>query len=64
MELLSGDLSEYATTKDVDYPLGTNKWQLVLPTSSREILLNFNACDDDFEFNCNNSICVTMDQRQ
>ena len=62
LELLS-DQSIYATTKSLDYPFGTHIWDIVLPDSQSTLTLNLNSCQSKSEFNCNDGICIDMNER-
>ena len=64
MTLLSNS-SIIATTNTtrVDYPFGTRTWQVYAGTVIGNFTLNFNGCDDDEHFNCNDGSCIGIEQR-
>ena len=64
MELLS-DGSINATTEliPMEYPLGSNIWDVVSPAFTGQLELNLNSCDDLDSFGCNDGNCVSMEER-
>ena len=64
MELLS-DTSINATTEVIpmEYPLGSNIWNVAYPAFSGQLELNLNSCDDLDSFGCNDGNCVSMEER-
>ena len=52
----------YATTNGTLPPFGSQRYFLD-GSSSHEIMLNINSCDDDTEFNCRDGSCVVIDKR-
>ena len=57
------DASVHATTKSLDYPLGTHQWKVVTPTIQKVIPLSLNGCNDESEFNCNEGVCIAIQDR-
>ena len=64
MVLLSNS-SIFATTNttQVDYPFGTRIWQVFADTVIGNFTLNFNGCDDDEHFNCQDGSCIDIEHR-
>ena len=64
MMLLSNS-SIFATTNTtkVDYPFGTRIWQVFADEVIGNFTLNFNGCDDDLHFNCNDGSCIDIEHR-
>ncbi len=61
MELFTGSTQEFAITNSSDYPMGTAEWQLTLANGvTQAVALNFNACDDETQYNCDNGKCISM----
>ena len=62
---LSSNKSIYALCDSEEYPLGLQNWTYYnapeLP-GNKSIELSLTACNDT-EFNCDNGICIPMEQR-
>ena len=59
-----GDNSTYATIVGPDYPIGTLMWKIVSPSSNRTVEMDFNACQEDSEYNCADGACIPIDKRE
>ena len=63
--MLLSNNSIFATTNTtkVDYPFGTRIWQVFADEITGNFTLNFNGCDDNDHFNCNDGSCIGIDHR-
>ena len=55
------DSSQFATTEADDYPFGTYIWKL--NKNAKNITLNFNGCQDEWQFNCCDGSCIDITAR-
>ena len=64
LDLLS-DPSLYATTElnPVDYPLGSNLWNVETRGFKGKVNLNLNSCEDFSSFSCLDGGCITIEER-
>ena len=53
----------FATTEGHDYPFGVHKWRIVTPDLEGTIPLSLNGCNEKKEFNCNDGVCIAIDDR-
>ena len=66
MELLSKRTTYYATSagnEDQEYPFGTRMWNITSPMFSGTTELNLNGCNDNTQFNCQDGLCISIENR-
>ena len=63
--MLLSDNSIFATTNTTigEYPFGTRIWQVFASTQTGNFTLNFNGCDDDEHYNCEDGSCIVIEHR-